>query len=100
MQGNAFAPVGVTVNLAVLATTSSVALTSLGGLGGTVRIANVGTQTIFITFGGSTITTATTTGMPIVANTAVNLDMGTATHVAAIAGATGSTLYATSGQGG
>lgn len=98
-QANAFSPVGTTVNVAVTGSNQYLAMTSLGGMGGTVRLANVGNQTVFILFGTGVVASTTTTGHPILPNTVETFDMGAATHIAVIAGTTGSTLYATSGQG-
>lgn len=94
-----FSPVGDTVNVAVTATSQALALTSLGTMGGSVRIGNIGTQTVFIAFGSSSVTTTTAAGIPILPNTVEVFALGGVTHVAAIATAVGSTLYATSGQG-
>lgn len=94
-----FSPVGGTVNVAVTATSQALALTSLGTMSGSVRISNIGTQTVFIAFGSSAVTTLVTTGLPILPNTVEVFALGGVTHVAVIATAVGSTLYATSGQG-
>ena len=96
---NAFQPNGSTVNEATTASSQALALTGVG-TGAHVVITNIGSQVIFVAFGISTVTTAVTTGHPILANSAqiFTVPQGV-THVAHRAAATGSTLYATSGQG-
>jgi len=65
-----------------------------------IRIANIGTQNIFVKLGASDVTTLTTTGMPVLANTvALFLLRPDETHIAAIAATTGSTMYLTVGDG-
>lgn len=96
-----FSPVGDTVNIAVTAASQALLLTSLGATSGTVRLVNIGNQTIFLKFGTSGTTTTTAAGFPLMPNTAEIFAFGSnaITHVAVIAATTGSTLYATSGQG-
>ena len=94
-----FAGVANTVNAAVTGTTAALALTASSSVSCSVRIANIGTQTIFIALGDSTVTAVVATSMPVLANTVEVFDKGAATHVAHIAGTTGSTLYATTGMG-
>ena len=98
MQANVFSPQGNTVNIAVGATTGNVAITSLSMSQGALRLVNSGTQVVFVKLGTSNSVTAALTDFPILANTTAIIDLppGT-TYIAAIAGATGSTLYATSG---
>lgn len=101
MTTQAFTPVGATVSAAVTGSSAATALTAFAGLGGgTVRVNNIGTQTIFIAFGASTVTAATATGMPMIAGATEVFTVGPGvTHIAAIAATTGSTVYVTSGQG-
>ncbi len=90
-----------TSNLAVLATTANVAV-PVSGIGfRSIRVTNIGSQNIFVNFGNSNaITAVLTTSMPVLANTVeVFLLPPDITFVAAIAAATGSTMYLTVGEG-
>lgn len=92
-MSNPFSPKGDTVNLAVTGTAQDLALTEGHG---TIRIANVGNQTVFIHFQ----TTATVgNGIPILANSAEVFGKGAVGSLSAIAAATGSTIYVTTGEG-
>lgn len=94
-----FGPVGDTVNLAVTATTGSVALTRSGVGTQSIRVLNTGTQTVFINVGASAVTAVLATSMPIFPGTVETfLLKNDQTHVAAIAASTGSTLYITTGE--
>ena len=98
----AFAPVTATVNFAVTTASARVSLRSLLPVVNqpVVRLANVGTSTIFVNFGDSTVTVTAANGFPMIANSVECFSIPiTATHVAAIASAAGSTLYATVGAG-
>jgi hypothetical protein len=98
-----FAPVGATVNVAASGTTGSVALTSIGEMQGsrTVRVANSGSVAAWIAFGGSSVTAAAASGIPVLGGETVVLEVSPkATHVAAITGGTAATVYFTSGKGG
>ena len=65
-----------------------------------VLLTNVGSNTVFVAFGDSTVTTTVTAGCPLLANSAQTFSVkATDTHFAAISAATGNTLYATPGQG-
>jgi len=88
-----------TQNTAV--TTSSQAVEIAYSLGTrSVRFSNIGTQTVFIAFGDSTVTASTATSMPLQAgNTEVFTIGKDITHYAVIAPATGSTIYVTIGEG-
>jgi hypothetical protein len=92
-MNNPFSPKGDTVNIAVTGTAQDLALTEGHG---TVRIANVGNQTVFIHFQ----TTATVSnGIPLLANSAEVFAKGAASSLSVIAAGTGSTLYVTTGEG-
>ena len=94
-----FMPKGGTVNLSVGTTTSRVAVTRPGIGIQSVRIVNSGPNNIFITIGDVTVTAATATGMPILPYCVETFMLGKDdTHVAAIADATGNTLYITTGE--
>ena len=89
-----FSPMGDTVNVAVTGTAQSLTLT-VGNYN--VRLANVGTQTIFVRFDGTTATA--TNALPMLPNTVEMFAKGASTAISVIAGTTGSTLYATTGVG-
>lgn len=90
---------GATVNLAVIATTATVAVSPTGAGSRTVRIFNSGTNVIFINFGPSTVIATLTNSMPILPNSVETFYFHNDwTHVAAISGATGNTLYVTTGE--
>lgn len=96
-----FGQVGNTVNVAVTtAGTSRVAVTRPGVGTQTVRIVNSGTETIFLTFGkDATVTSSTATGMPMLAGTIETFLLpNDITHIAAVAAATGNTMYVTTGE--
>jgi len=89
-----------TVNIVVTASNQVLAVnaTPLGNR--SVRIANIGTQTIFVAFGISTTTASVTGSMPILPNTVETFFMRNEnTHIAVIASSTGSTMYVTTGEG-
>lgn len=96
MNLGVFSPSGANVTLAVGVASSNVALSSaVGTLGGVARMLNIGTNVIHFAFGGTSGVTASIPGsIPMGPNSEVVFDIpaGT-THVAAIAGATGNTLY-------
>jgi len=88
-----------TSNIAVTASNQTFTLSpTVGSDGGTVRLANIGTQTVFVAMG--TVTSTTTTSMPVLANSIETFSLpGGVNTLSVIAAATGSTLYATIGQG-
>jgi hypothetical protein len=89
MDKGVFQPTGNSVKLSVTATTGSVALAANHTHGDTVRIANEGTNSIFIKFGGSGVTATQAAGMMVLAGTAEPFDLPPGfTHVAAICKAT------------
>jgi hypothetical protein len=88
-----------TANLAVTTASQTVALNRAGIGTQSIRVVNIGTQTVFISIGGSGVTASLTTSMPILANTVETLTIQNEdTTVAAIASATGSTIYVTTGE--
>jgi hypothetical protein len=71
---------------------------TVGSDGGTVRMTNIGTQTVFVALG--TVTASLTTSMPVLANSIETFSLpGGVNTLSVIAASTGSTLYATVGQG-
>lgn len=100
-QMRAFRPLGATQNIAVTAVAQTQVFNpvTLGTMA--VRFCNVGTQTVFILFGEATQTAATiTNAVPILAGQTEILTMSQGTmSFSVIAGATGSTLYSTVGEG-
>lgn len=96
-----FSPSGVTQNTAVTGTSARLELRNvMPGQPSVVRLANVGTDVIFLAFGDSTVTATTAAGMPMIGNSVecFSIPQG-ATHVAAISAGTASTLYETVGEG-
>lgn len=61
MADQPFVPSGATVNVDVSASSQRIAIESAT----TVRVMNNGTATVWITFGGSTVTATTAAGMPV-----------------------------------
>jgi hypothetical protein len=96
-----FASLSTTTNVAVLATAATLTLptttaVSVNGLR-PYLVTAAGTQTAFIRCDGTTATVAN--GMPILANQTIILNLPVAvTTCSTIAGATGTTVYATVGQ--
>ena len=89
------------VNTTVIPVTAASVTTNLASVlgydGGTLRIVNSGTQTVFIVFGAGT---ALVSSMPMLANSVETFGVsGVTTSITAIAAATGSTLYVTVGIG-
>ena len=99
-QLRAFRPLGATQNIAVTASAQTVTLVpTLGTF--VIRFCNIGTQTVFVLPGELTQVAATTTNaIPIPAGQTeiFTMSQGTTTF-SVIAGATGSTLYTTVGEG-
>jgi len=97
-----FTPYGL-ATMAVSATTSTASgalnLPSAPHAGTTVRIHNAASVVVFIKFGDSTVTAATT-NMPIPAGGTEVFQIGpSVTHIAAITASGSGTLYATTGVG-
>lgn len=92
---------GNTVNLAVLATTANVQVIPIVAGSHTVRIANIGTNVVFVEFGTPNTTAATvTTSMPLLPNSVETFWFHNDwQYVAAIAASTGNTIYVTTGEG-
>jgi hypothetical protein len=85
-----------TVSIAVTASAQAVGLPVLAAESCTVRLVNAGTQTVFIAFTGTAVAA---TSMPMLANTVEVFSMPNGSALSVIAAATGSTLYATVGDG-
>lgn len=88
-----------TSNIAVTATSQPLAV-PVAGIGvRSIRIANIGTQVIFLKFAAGTSAATVTTDMPMLANTVETFllpnDIGS---INVIAAATGSTMYLTVGE--
>lgn len=100
-QLRAFRPLAATQNIAVTATAQTQTITPVALGTFVVRFCNIGTQTVFVLFGESTQTAATiTNAIPIPAGQTeiFTASQGTLSF-SVIAGATGSTLYSTVGEG-
>jgi len=100
MNNSAFQVTANTVNLAVTGSTGNVQ--ALGSSIGQTNYlcTNIGTNTVFIAFGSTSgVTALTTTGCPLLGNSAQMFTGPPNAWVAAIAGSTGNTLYITPGEG-
>ena len=88
-----------TSSIAVTAANQTLTLSPTVGMdGGTMRVTNVGTQTVFMAFG--TVTASVTTSMPLPAGTVEAFSLpGGVNTLSVIAAGTGSTLYVTVGSG-
>jgi hypothetical protein len=97
--GKAFEPTGLTVNEAVTGSVETLSIPArLSDRDGAIRVANVGTQTVFITLDGTAATTDN--GIPLIANTVECFAMPAGKlDIKHIAATTGSTLYVTPGRG-
>lgn len=99
-----FFPVNKTTALVVGTTSANVAINFSNGSGYQAFITNAGTQTVFFALGVSgevsaqIPTSASEYGIPLPANSTITIHIGSATYIAAIASATGSTLYITTGS--
>ena len=102
MLTSPFYPLYPTVNVAVTATSATVQSNS-GGHVAQYLLTNVGTNVVFVTLADPTITaspTATTgASTPILPNSYKVLSGPVNALVAAVASATGNTLYITPGEG-
>jgi hypothetical protein len=96
-QLRAFKPVAATQNTAVGATASTVSLNYTAGTV-SIRLCNIGTQTVFVSFDGTTATLTTSVPIPAGQTEVFTLPTGTLS-ISVIAGATGSILYTTVGEG-
>ena len=97
----AFAPIGQTVNIAVTASAQQFYIPGAPGAN-QVRIVNSGTTLVFILFGagGSAQVATATNAMAMLAGTVEVFTLpANGLQLSVIAGATGSTLYATAGAG-
>lgn len=93
------AKAGGTVNVTVIASVATVAVSPAGVGSRTVRLFNSGTNVIFVNFGDSTVTATLTNSMPMLPNSVETFYFHNDwTTIAAISGATGNTLYATMGE--
>lgn len=95
-----FSPLGATKSISASSSTANVALdTSLAGRNKSVRVYNDLSEKVFIKFGTSGITAATT-DMPIGAGATEVFEINSShTHVAAITASGSGTIYFTEGEG-
>lgn len=90
-----------TVNIAVSSSSQSVKICD-GSAMRQIRVVNDGTATVWIAFGSSAVTTASTTGMPMRAGSDYIFSAapeGGTLYIAAIAAAATGKVYATWGSG-
>lgn len=103
MQIRAYRPLGnnKTVNLVVGTASTSLAVPDVPFGTRALRIANIGTQVVFIELTtGTAIAASLTTSVPLLPGSVEVFTLANdITHVATIAAATGSTLYITYGEG-
>lgn len=89
-----------TRNIAVGVTNQTLAIPDTPFGTRALRIVNVGTQTVFVELGLSTVVADVTTSIPILPGSAEVMTIpNDITTIATIAAATGSTLYFTYGEG-
>lgn len=89
---------GYTTSVAVTASSQALNLPiTMPVEGATLRLVNDGTETVFVTFDGSAATAAN--GMPLLAGKAETFTIGPGESIHVIGASTGSTLYATMGDG-
>jgi hypothetical protein len=91
-----------TVNLAVTASSTTVSTIPTGGAqvaDCNYRIANIGTNVVFIEIGVGTPTAALATSMPLLPNAVESFTGPPGATIAAIAASTGNTIYITPGEG-
>lgn len=100
-QFRAFRPLLATQNIAVTAAAQTQTFSPAPNGTSAVRFCNVGTQTVFVLFGEATQTAATVSNaIPIPSGQTEIFTMSQGTlSFSVIAGATGSTLYSTIGEG-
>lgn len=92
---------GTTVSLAVLTTSAAVPAPAVTNLAN-YRFTNIGANTIFLQFapaGAAAPVAVAATSMPMAPNSVEVFTLPPNTQVAAIAAATGNTLYVTPGEG-
>lgn len=96
-QGRAFRPIAATQNTAVTNSNAAITLSPVSVATRQLRIANIGTETVFIRFGTAATTAA---GIPMVPNSVEIYTIKDETTVNVIAAVGGSnTLYVTIGEG-
>ena len=90
--------VSSTTNIAVTASSQQLTLPANGSDGGSLILTNIGTQTVFWCYGSATASVSTS--MPLLAGTSQTVSLpGGVSQISVIAGSSGSTLYATVGDG-
>lgn len=95
----AFEPTAGTLNSGDM-TGSSITVTPFtrpSDVNSSVRLANIGTQVVYVRLDGTAPTTST--GFPMLANTVETFSMPVGSTTVKVIGAAGSTLYVTAGRG-
>lgn len=96
--GRTFEPAGATLNSGDMTGSSiTVTLTRPSDVNSSVRLANIGTQTVYVRLDGTAPTTST--GFPMPANTVETFSMPVGSTTVKVIGSSGSTLYVTAGRG-
>jgi hypothetical protein len=100
MTFSIFTPIGATANLAVTATTGSVALDNVTGTSRSVRVYNTGDVIVFLEFGVAAVEAAAATSLPLGPGAVEWFEIGQAvTHCAGITASGTATVYFSEGMG-
>lgn len=93
--------VASSTTIAVTASAQQVTIPVVSSNGMTMRLANIGTQTVFWLYGNLAVTASgTAMGVPVLANTVETFTVPAGiTQLSVIAAAVGSSLYVTVGDG-
>jgi hypothetical protein len=96
--GRTFEPTAATQNSGDMTGSSiTVTIARPSDVNTSVRLANVGTQNVFVRLDGTAATTAA--GIPMIANTVETFSMPAGSTTVKVIGASGSILYVTPGRG-
>jgi hypothetical protein len=99
MQIRPFSYKGKTVSLTVGVASTNVAITQSGVGTQSIRLTNVGSNVVFFNLGKDNTTAAGLTDVPLLPNSVETFLLpNDITYIAAIAAATGNTLYITTGE--
>jgi hypothetical protein len=79
--------------------TNTTANEALGTVANTARVCNIGSNTGYVAFGGSSVTVTAANGFPIIAGTCANLSAVGYTYIAAITASSTTTLQISLGSG-
>lgn len=88
-----------TVNVSATTSSQAVALATSPVFRKDVVITNTGTTTAFVEFGGSAVTAAAASGLPVLGPGQIRVHAGDATHAAVIMASSTATVYFSAGVG-